>query len=447
MTVTYFTQSKKNPAGIYIRIREGKFVDAKAKTKFIINPDLLVKGVVKFPKNPPNISAQEKLANQELTNSLIILQKGLNDLKIDVTNHLNNRKDYEIINSTWLKNVINPEDDGQNVPNDLIGYFEYYLDCKKSSLKSSTLKKLKVFMHRIENFQKKYGRIYIQEINKKFSLSMQKWCDDNGYAHNTKVKTLKVILTVCNHALDNQVPAHPELSLITKNLEYEETENITLSFEELERIIKTKIKDARLNAAKDWLIISCYTAQRVSDFLRFTKDDVVIKYGQHLLDIRQKKTDEDIYIPLNEEVLTILRKRNGNFPPTFSSNQDSNSAIYNVLIKEVGKIAGITKKVTAKVRNPKTNRYESKVVPKYEAITSHIGRRSFATNYYGEIETSLLISATGHSTEGQFLRYVGKKGPKKAILLAKGMRDLKERRAQEEIRRNESSLNVIRNLP
>ena len=45
---------------------------------------------------------------------------------------------------------------------------------------------------------------------------------------------------------------------------------------------------------------------------------------------------------------------------------------------------------------------------KFELVTSHIGRRSFATNYYGKIPTSFLIYVTGHSTEAMFLNYIGK---------------------------------------
>lgn len=34
----FFLQSENSPAGIYIRLREGRFIDAKAKTKYVINP-------------------------------------------------------------------------------------------------------------------------------------------------------------------------------------------------------------------------------------------------------------------------------------------------------------------------------------------------------------------------------------------------------------------------
>ena len=55
---------------------------------------------------------------------------------------------------------------------------------------------------------------------------------------------------------------------------------------------------------------------------------------------------------------------------------------------------------------------------KNELVTSHIGRRSFATNNYGKIPTPLLMSATGHTTEKMFLEYIGKTETDRAMQLA-----------------------------
>ena len=54
-----------------------------------------------------------------------------------------------------------------------------------------------------------------------------------------------------------------------------------------------------------------------------------------------------------------------------------------------------------------TRRKEIVNAPKYEFVTSHIMRRSFASNYYGKIETPLLMNITGHSKESTFLTYIG----------------------------------------
>ena len=42
-------------------------------------------------------------------------------------------------------------------------------------------------------------------------------------------------------------------------------------------------------------------------------------------------------------------------------------------------------------------------------------RRSFASNYYGKIETPLLMNITGHSKESAFLTYIGTHQNKDAL--------------------------------
>jgi hypothetical protein len=70
-------------------------------------------------------------------------------------------------------------------------------------------------------------------------------------------------------------------------------------------------------------------------------------------------------------------------------------------------MAGINEWVSGFKNNPKTRRKEIVEAPKYAFVTSPIMRRSFASNYYGKIETPLLLNITGHSKERTFLTYIG----------------------------------------
>lgn len=423
MAITFLIQSKRNPAPIYIRLRSGREIDAKCKIDKSVNPEYFSKGKVKTSSIPRNADAKTKKRAIQKNDSLIKLQSDLDTIRQKVNTAFNNRKDYETINGQWLTDLLHPKD-LNTAPKDLVSYFDYYFKVRQTSLKPSTIKKMKVFQNRIKRFEKDHGKVYIQEVNTTFKHKMEDWCDIMAYAHNTKVKTLKVILTVCNHAKERGVKTHPELEYITKDLRYERKDHIHLTFDEIDTIANIEILNERLDNARDWLVISCHTAQRVSDFLRFTKNNIVQMEGMKFLDITQEKTTDAVYIPLTQNVIDILNKRNGEFPPIFSDNADSNKALYNGLIKKVCKIAGIDTPVKAYRRNKKTNRYETKTVPKYKAVSSHIGRRSFATNYYGKIDTALLRSATGHASERQFLDYVGKAPKNNALSLAKAMREL-----------------------
>ena len=62
-----------------------------------------------------------------------------------------------------------------------------------------------------------------------------------------------------------------------------------------------------------------------------------------------------------------------------------------------------------------TKRVEFGMYSKYELITSHKMRHSFACNYYGKIETPLLMNITGHTKESTFLTYIGTHQNKDAL--------------------------------
>ena len=116
----------------------------------------------------------------------------------------------------------------------------------------------------------------------------------------------------------------------------------------------------------------------------------------------QKKTGKEMQLPLAEEVLEILRKHNGDFP-TYMNDQK-----YNRLIKEVCKLAGFTQQVKGALINKETKRKEEGEYPKWQLVSSHIGRRSFASNNYGILPTPLVMYATGHTTEQMLLKYLQK---------------------------------------
>lgn len=424
MTITFFIQSKNNPAKIYVRLREGREIDAKAKTNLSVDPDNFKKGKIKLKKLPAGARIAVKKQVQSYNEAMNNLQEMLDVLRSKINVAVNNKKDYESLNSSWLKEIVEPKKTTQ-LPKDITSYFDYYLEAKRRQLSPNTLKKIGTFKSRMEAFQKDFGKLYIPEVNLLSGIAIQKWCDKKDYAHNTKIQTLKILKTVCNHAKENGIPTHPELEFICKGFKYQKTDHIHLTIDEINKIADTDLSNEanseKLEVARDWLIISCYTAQRVSDFLKFTRKDIKHVKGLYFLQIIQEKTKKPVLIPLTDVTMKILSKRNGEFPPIFSTNSSSNSTLYNKFIKDVCRIAKIHEMVTVARKNPKTNRYEEMEIQKYKAVSTHIGRRSFATNFYSHIGTPLLIAATGHSSEAQFLRYVGGTGDHNAIALANAM--------------------------
>ena len=125
------------------------------------------------------------------------------------------------------------------------------------------------------------------------------------------------------------------------------------------------------------------------------------------IDILQQKTKKALTVGVADPLVIEILKNE--FPRRVSQ------VVFNKQIKRLCKMAGIEELVSGFKNNPKTRRKEVVSAPKYEFVTSHIMRRSFASNYYGKIETPLLMNITGHSKESRFLTYIGTHQNKDAL--------------------------------
>lgn len=84
-----------------------------------------------------------------------------------------------------------------------------------------------------------------------------------------------------------------------------------------------------------------------------------------------------------------------------------NNSYFNKFVKEVCRIVGFNNDVEGTLMNPKTRRKESGVFKKWQLISSHTCRRSFATNLYlMNFPTLSIMKITGHTTEASFLKYI-----------------------------------------
>jgi integrase len=322
------------------------------------------------------------------------------------------KTDASLVDKKWLEYQINqyynPTKEPEKLPTDFISYLEKYLELKKNDISKNTIKKINVIKQLILRYIDTNKRsLSITDINADFKISFENYCLGNNYAPNTINIALKFIKTICNHAKSNGLEVSKQLSNIKSK--QVDVDNIYLSFEDLEKIEKANVKahNKHYEDAKDWLIISCYIGQRISDFMRFTDKNIRIEKGKHLLEFKQVKTGKLMTVPIHPKVLEILKKRNGKFPAPIVDQK------YNQYIKQVCRIAKINENVPGSLKveikeDSGIYRKESGNYEKWKLVSSHIGRRSFATNFYGEIPTTYLIYVTGHSTEQMFLSYIGK---------------------------------------
>ena len=389
-------QSKKSPAVIYIRLRDGRTLDIKAKTNYHIDP-------INWD------DAEQRPTKKALKDIHIAnLDTDLATLKNDLLKEYNRSKGVKVVDAQWLKDFVNPPQEQEKHPDKLVDYIDTFIEFKKADVKSSTITKCNVIKHLLMRYQEQTKSVlYIRDIDAKFKMDFEKYCISVGYAPNTTARNIRFIKTFCRHAKANGVETHYQLDSI--KAKYYKVDNIYLDEKEIVAIEKLKSKDLTdgLENARDWLLISCYCGQRVSDFLRFDKS--MIRYEKNktgelkpLIEFTQVKTDKIMTIPLHSKIIEIMKKYDGNFPRKISDQR------YNEHIKKVCEAAEINQPTHGTLFDHKLKEKVTKDYPKHLMVSSHIGRRSFATNNYGKIPTSFLMYITGHTTEAMFLTYIGK---------------------------------------
>ena len=376
---------------------------------------------VKVSKHYWTKQHKKKSKDIEVTNKQTEINNQLNKIENHVLKAFNSANS-ETINKKWLQtqidNYYNPIKE-TNIPTNLIEYIDFYIDYRKHEISETNKSKCRVIKNKLIKYETFIGKkILIKNINDNFKNEFVNYQKEMMYSQNTIQREFVTIKTFCKHARYLGIETHSQLDAL--RIDRQKVDKIYLTLEDLtkiENISKNQLTDS-LENAKDWLIISCYTGQRVSDFMRFTNEQIRIEEGKHLIEFTQKKTDKNMTVPLHNKVLEILKKRNGKFPYKISDQK------YNDFIKTVCELAEINEltigsKLLETKKGSGVYRKQSGTFKKYELVTSHIGRRSFATNFYGTIPTTFLIYITGHSTESMFLNYIGKSNKDLALEITK----------------------------
>ena len=173
-----------------------------------------------------------------------------------------------------------------------------------------------------------------------------------------------------------------------------------LTIEERNRLADAELPP-RLSVQHDIFVFQCLIGCRISDLWCMTKDNIINGAIEYIPRKTKEGRPVTVRVPLNAKAKAIIERYIGNgddrlFP--FVAQQQ-----YNEDIKEMLKLAGITRMVT--ILDPKT-RMEVKR-PIYEVATSHMARRTFIGNLYKQVKDPNLIGKLSGHTEGSkaFARY------------------------------------------
>lgn len=428
-SIRFFTRSKTTSSQIYIRFTIGFRNEFQSKTGFKINKE--------------DWSIEKSLPKQNTVENKQISIK-LKELETYILNSYNSDFARGVIFSRdWLSERIGSFFNRIDIKEDdsvFLIYLKNFIEFKEriSGYTACTIRKLKNLQDRFQQFQKKKKKTFvIQDINGKTLIEFKNFLIvERDMMETTANRFIKNLKTVIFHAEANGKQIHHQVrgfSTGTTNTEYK----VFLSFNELEQIKEVQTLNADWNIARDWLIAGCYLGQRASDLLRMTKKMIYTKIDAdgevfRFIEVTQQKTGEKVVIPLHEEVENILNKYKGDFPPKFTENSDSNAVIFNKHLKKVCELAGIHEMIKGKVYNDDKKKNEIVDTEKCYLVSSHVCRRSFATNFYGNkmFTTPQLMSITGHKTESMFLNYIGRTADDWAMQTAKTFKEISNKKIE-----------------
>ncbi len=440
-TVKFYTKSKTENAVINIRFMQGRKFDI-ARTTLLSIPN-------KYWDNKRGCVRSNANWNGKVT-----FEKRLNNLREQIKDKFN--EDYTTgkeINSEWLENLIDDFFDQKTDDLNLkfvSDYSKYHLENLPykilkngtTGVQKATAAKYQTSLNKLKEFEKfKKKKYLLSEVNMNFHREFIAYLKEVHHLnYNSIGKYLTIVKTVCLDAYRTKgIKINDAILNGNFRTTKEATNFIVLNETEIDKIFNHNFSNtAYLDNARNWLIIGVWLGARVSDLLKLTSENVKGDY----LEYTAKKTGQKIVMPLHWQVSEILTKLNGQFPYKLSSQK------FNDYIKIVCEKAGIneeisgSKRIDTKKVDAKGNKIWRKVQDtyfKHQLVSSHICRRSFATNHYGKLPTPVIMSATGHKTEKMLLNYIGKAPKENADVLAqfwKNSKAKRDKKAKMEVFRN-----------
>ncbi len=382
--------------------------------------DLVISTGIKVPNSRWSFTKQTILATKEI--DYIRINEKLKELDTFIQKEYNNNViNEEIINSKWLKEKINicfnRETNNVEIDNKLFlsNFITSFIEeAKTKKTKNNTLLKPRTIQHyqttlnKLTAFENYIGkRIKFTDLTIKFHNEFTTYLDvEEKLNPNTIGGYIDDVKLFLNNADKKGFKFPNDFKLTEFFSPTNKTKDIYLKESEIDLIYNTQFEQDYLDNARDWFIIGLRTGLRVSDILKLTTKNIVDEF----IEKETIKTEFPVIIPIHKQVQTILNKRNGNFPRKISDQK------FNDYIKIVSETVGLNEICEGSKMTPIeiTENGKKKIIhrkiygnfPKYELVSSHVCRRSFATNLYGKLDTLTIMKITGHQTESQFLKYI-----------------------------------------
>ena len=312
---------------------------------------------------------------------------------------------YKLIGLTIDKNEHTPQPDKLT----LLSFIDKIIKEARTRFNSQTSKPIshntiKVYKQcerLLIEFNKTKRKIDFDKIDLDFFHDFKEFLLKKQYSQNTIAKhviTLKSFLNEATERGDNTNLAYKSKRFRAPQ---QLVDTIYLTENELDELYKLDLlKEPKLDRVRDLFLVGCYTGLRFSDFTAIKPENIKGDF----FEITTQKTNGTVIIPIHPKLVAIMAKYKGkttnSLPPSIS-NQKMNEYLKDIAQKIESLKVEISVKHSRGILNIETS--ESK----FNKITTHTARRSFATNLYkGGIPSISIMKITGHNTEKSFLRYI-----------------------------------------
>jgi integrase len=287
--------------------------------------------------------------------------------------------------------------------NDLWGFVDQFIESSKGRVHKGiiitdlTIKKYKNYRNILQRFEKSDNKkMRFDNINYEWFGRFDKWAAKQGYALNTVDRIIGVLKVWLNSAVKQKITTCEDY----KNIETvrEVSKKIYLTESELLKIHNAELSCECFENARDLFLLGCYTGLRYSDTSTLKPEHINLETNR--ISLHQAKTGGFVSIPIHPILKVILGKRNWQ-PPRSLSNQKLNK-----YIKEVCKEAKLVD--TIEMQIIKGGKHQNEIKEKWELVTTHTARRSFASNLYlkGTVRVKTIMKMTGHKTVQAFMSYI-----------------------------------------
>lgn len=293
-------------------------------------------------------------------------------------------------------------------------FMEQHIEELKENRAKRSIDAYNVFLNKLKEYEaEKKVKLKFEDIDVDFYRSLKAWFYKQNYSSNYFAGFIKSIKMFMNEANELGVTTCQGHKLKSFAKIQTESDNIYLTIDELKKIHyldSEKFPEVYRETyiiVKNKFLIGAFTGLRISDFNSLNEHNV--KDGKFY--VKTIKTKQSIVIPIHYIVKEILDSG-------FDINTKIAEGTINRVIKDLCCLAEINEETVININVAGKNK--EMIYKKWELVSSHTARRSFATNAFKSgIPSISIMLITGHRTEKSFLKYIKISAEENADLLSK----------------------------